>query len=72
MKGYVLKEYHITWTHKRKLRTIGEITAMLRKIIKEEENRDIPTQAHWEGHIPLKNPVLGTMTYERRHLDATH
>ena len=37
VKGFVWKEYHITWTHKRKLRPISELTAMLRKIIKEEK-----------------------------------
>ena len=29
-------------------------------------------EAHWEGHIPLKNSVLGTMNDERRQLDAKH
>ena len=70
VKVFVWKEYHITWTHKRKLWPIRELTAMMRKIIKEEKNRDIPAEAHWEGHRPLQNPVLGTMTDERRQLDA--
>ena len=45
---------------------------MLRNIIKEEKNRDIPAEAHWEGNISLKNPVLVTMTDERQQLDAKH
>ena len=45
---------------------------MRRRIIKEEKNRDIPVEAHWEGHRPLKNPVLGTMTGEWRQLDSKH
>ena len=39
---------------------------MLRKITKEEKNRDIPAKAHWEGHRTLKNPVLFIMNDERR------
>ena len=72
VKGFVWKEYHITWTHKRKLLPISELTAILGKIIKEEKNRDIPAEDHWEGRRILENPVLGTMTGERRQLDAKH
>ena len=72
LKGFCWKDYHITWTHKCKLRPISELAAILRKIIKEEKNRDIPLEAHWDGHRPLKNPVLGTMTGERLQLYAQH
>ena len=72
VKLFEWKEYNITWTHKHKLRPSSELAEMLRKIIKEEKNRDIPSEAHWEGHRPLENPVLGTMTGERLQLDAQH
>ena len=70
VKGFGWKEYHITWTHKCKLQHISELAAMLRKMIKEEKNRDIPAEAYWEGHKPLKNRILGTMNDERQQLDA--
>ena len=72
MKGFGWKEYHITWTHKRKLRPISELAAMLRKIIKDEKNRDIPVEAQWEVHRPLNNKVLDAITDEWRQLDAKH
>ena len=70
MKVFGWKEYHITWNHKRNLRPISDLAAMPRKIIKEDKNRDIPAEAHWEEHRLLKNTVLGTMADERQHLDT--
>ena len=60
VKLFEWKEYNITWTHKHKLRPISELAEMLRKIIKEEKNRDIIAGENLERHRPLKNPVLGT------------
>ena len=45
---------------------------MLRKIIKDEKNRDIPVEAQWEVHRPLNNKVLDAITDEWRQLDAKH
>ena len=35
VKGFMWKEYHITWTNKCKLHPISDLAEMMRKIIKE-------------------------------------
>ena len=69
VKGCGLSEAHITWSHKRKQRSVTKLASQLELIIEWKKNQDIADEPHIE--VPQRNnaATLGTQTLEAQKLD---
>ena len=70
--GFVWKQFHITWSHKRAKRPLRELAYWLRDIIRKGKDMEIPVKPHVEVNPRTETPVLGTMTDKRRQLNLKH
>ena len=64
--------FRITWSHKRRLRTIKFLSDHLKKIMVAEVSMDIPTKP--PTYLPQRRPVpiVGTLTSEVREMDRKY
>ena len=69
VKGCSLSESHITWSHKRKQRSVSKLVKHLEWIIELEKDQDIPDEPQIEVPQQKKDASLGTQTLEDQNLD---
>ena len=71
VKGCVLSEAHITWSHKRKQHSLNKLASHLEWIIEWEKNQDISDELHIEVPQQKNDASLGTQTLEAQKLDES-
>ena len=69
VKGCGLSEARITWSHKRKQRSVSKLASHLEWIIAWEKDQDIPDEPHIEVLEQKNDTALGTQTSEGQNLD---
>ena len=72
VKGFGWDQFRIPWTRNRQDRPIKELAKHLRDILTFELSATIPTEPAGTMKMRKFVPVLGTLTDERRMLDANH
>ncbi len=70
--GFGWDHFRIAWTRNSQDHPIKELAKHLRDILRFELSATIPTEPAWTMKMRKFVPVLGTITDERRMLDANH